>query len=107
VDLTLFPTGLSGVNLAQQAVLDPAQTIAAPADEKQVSFMEYLAAALNGAEQLQTEASLSAINLVTGNESFLHNTMIAYDRASMALQLTVEVRNRIVESYQEIMRMQM
>jgi len=33
--------------------------------------------------------------------------MIAYEKANLALQLTIEVRNKIVEAYQEIMRMQM
>jgi flagellar hook-basal body complex protein FliE len=104
MDITLFPAGLSG--LTPSAALDPAQTVVTE-NENQVSFMEYFKAALNNVEQLQENASVSAVDLITGNESLLHNTMIAYDKASMALQLTIEVRNRIVEAYQEIMRMQM
>ncbi len=35
----------------------------------------------------------------------VHDAMIALQRADMALQLTVQVRNKLVTAYQEIMRM--
>jgi flagellar hook-basal body complex protein FliE len=103
MDITLFPVGITGLGL------DPALETTRPlnGEDNQVSFMEYLTSALNDVAKLQENASWSAVDLVTGDEQFLHNTMIAYDKASMALQLTVEVRNRVIESYQEIMRMQM
>jgi flagellar hook-basal body complex protein FliE len=79
------------------------------AEDKQASestgFLEYLKGALGEVDQLQKVASVSADNLAAG-EGYLHNTFIAYEKANLALQLTVEVRNRIVEAYQEIMRMQ-
>ena len=71
------------------------------------SFWKNLQEALGQVDKMQQEASLSAQQLALGNEDFLHNTMIAYEKASLALQLTIEIRNRLVESYQEIMRMQM
>lgn len=71
------------------------------------NFWNSLQQALGQVDQMQQEASLSAQQLALGNEDFLHNTMIAYEKASLALQLTIEIRNRMVESYQEIMRMQM
>ncbi|HCF50481.1 MAG TPA: flagellar hook-basal body complex protein FliE [Syntrophomonas sp.] len=71
------------------------------------SFWNSLQEALGRVDSLQQEASLSAQQLALGSEDFLHNTMIAYEKANLALQLTIEIRNRLVESYQEIMRMQM
>lgn len=71
------------------------------------SFMSYLKDALGQVDNLQREASFSANKLILGEEEYLHNTMIAYEKANMALQLTIEVRNKIVEAYQEIMRIQM
>ncbi len=71
------------------------------------SFMSYLKEALGEVDALQKDASFSANNLVLGEEEYLHNTMIAYEKANLALQLTIEVRNKIVEAYQEIMRIQM
>ncbi|MGR6836163.1 flagellar hook-basal body complex protein FliE [Syntrophomonas erecta] len=75
--------------------------------EKAGSFSSYLSEALKEVDHLQKQASFNAEQLVLGNEDFLHNTVIAYEKASLALQLTLEIRNRMVEAYQEIMRMQM
>lgn len=75
--------------------------------DKNNSFMDYLKDALNEVDNLQKEASFSASKLVLGEEEYLHNTMLAYEKANLALQLTIEVRNKLVEAYQEIMRIQM
>ncbi len=69
--------------------------------------MSFLQTALNDVDKLQKEAAVSASQLVLGEEEYLHNTVLAYEKANLALQLTVEVRNKIVEAYQEIMRIQM
>lgn len=71
------------------------------------SFWNSLQEALGQVNMLQQEASFSAQQLAVGAQDYLHNTMIAYEKANLALQLTIEIRNRLVESYQEIMRMQM
>lgn len=71
------------------------------------NFWDYFQNALGHVNNLQQEASASAQQMVLGNQEFLHNTMIAYEKANLALQLTVEIRNRLVDAYQEIMRMQM
>lgn len=69
--------------------------------------MSYLKTALNEVDTLQKEATLSASQLILGEEENLHNTVLAYEKANLALQLTIEVRNKIVEAFQEIMRIQM
>lgn len=76
-------------------------------DDQNISFSEYLNKALNEVNDLQQQAASSAERLAMGDESYLHNTMIAYEKASLALELTIEIRNKIVEAYQEIMRIQM
>jgi len=42
-----------------------------------------------------------------GKEEDLHRAIIALEKANLALGLTVQVRNKVIEAYQEIMRMQM
>jgi flagellar hook-basal body complex protein FliE len=69
--------------------------------------MDYLKEALGTVDNLQKDAASSAERLALGDESYLHNTIIAYEKANLALQLTLEVRNRVLEAYQEIMRLQM
>ncbi|MEN6325085.1 MAG: flagellar hook-basal body complex protein FliE [Syntrophomonas sp.] len=70
-------------------------------------FFSYLKNALSEVNDLQNEASASAEKLALGDETYLHNTILAYEKANMALQLTVEVRNKIVEAYQDLMRIQL
>lgn len=73
----------------------------------QKGFANYLHDALKEVDGLQKEAQLSAQKLITGGEEYLHNTIISYEKANLALQLTIEVRNKLLDAYQEIMRMQM
>ncbi len=63
--------------------------------------------AIGDVNSLQKTAEESAEKLALGDESYLHNTVISYEKATLALQLTIEVRNKIMEAYQEIMRIQM
>lgn len=71
------------------------------------SFFSYLKDALHEVDDLQKEAAASGQRLALGDEEYLHNTVIAYEKAYLALQLTIQVRDKIVEAYQEIMRIQM
>lgn len=75
--------------------------------DNKASFADFFQEALRQVDGLQKSASESAVRLLTGEEEYLHNVMIAYEKASLALQLTVEIRDKIVEAYQELMRMQM
>lgn len=70
------------------------------------SFAETLQQALAATNALQLEAGHQAELLAAGLVDDAHTVTIAAERASLALQLTVAVRNKVVEAYQEIMRMQ-
>ncbi|MDR1159629.1 MAG: flagellar hook-basal body complex protein FliE [Syntrophomonadaceae bacterium] len=74
---------------------------------KEASFTKYLSDALNNLNALQQNASDSATQMVMGSDDYLHNVILAYEKADLAFKLTVEVRNKCVEAYQEIMRMQL
>jgi flagellar hook-basal body complex protein FliE len=78
-------------------------TPARPAAE---DFGKALAEALEGLSRLQQEADARALQLAAGEPVELHEVMLAQDRASLGLQLAVQVRNKLVEAYQEIMRLQ-
>lgn len=70
------------------------------------SFAETLQQALAATNALQIEAGHQAELLAAGLVDDAHTVTIAAERASLALQLTVAVRNKALEAYQEIMRMQ-
>ena len=54
----------------------------------------------------QTAAATAVGDLMSGQNVSLHQTMISVEEANVAFQLMVEVRNKLLESYQELMRMQ-
>ena len=54
----------------------------------------------------QVAAGEAVNGLLSGQNVNLHQTMIAIEEASVSFQLMVEVRNRLLDSYQELMRMQ-
>lgn len=70
------------------------------------SFADYLKNALNQVNQDQITSEQLTKALATGEVEDLHQVMIASQQAMLSLQLTVQIRNKVVEAYQEIMRMQ-
>lgn len=70
------------------------------------SFAERLQDALETVIDAQQQADREALRVAAGDLSNLHQAAIAMEEAKMTLQLAVQVRNKIVEAYQEISRMQ-
>ena len=75
--------------------------------EKKGDFSEVLREALEKVNSQQKKAEKMADDYASGKISSIHDVIIEAEKASMSLRLTVEVRNRIVEAYREIMRMQL
>ncbi len=94
---------VGAITLIPNTTSSPAQSIEGDTGQ---NFMDYLKEALAEVNNYQQEASQSALNLALGNNEYLHNTTIAYEKAILALQLTIEIRNKLVSAYEEIMRMQ-
>ncbi|MGI6680573.1 MAG: flagellar hook-basal body complex protein FliE [Bdellovibrionota bacterium] len=75
-------------------------------DEGQ-SFASFLKDAVKGVNSLQLEADKKIEDLVLKKENITpHEAMIALEKADVAFQLMNTVRTRIVQAYQEVMRMQ-
>lgn len=70
------------------------------------SFEEMLKVHLSNVNNLQQSADTAIEKLATGEEKDVHNTLIAMEKAGVAFQLTMQIRNKALEAYQEIMRMQ-
>ena len=70
------------------------------------SFSEILSGALGQVNDLQNQAAQANVRLAAGQIEDVSEVMIAAEKASVALQMTMQVRNKIVDAYQEIMRMQ-
>jgi flagellar hook-basal body complex protein FliE len=70
------------------------------------SFADTLKEAVATVNALQKNADVQAQNLATGRTDNVADVMIASEKADIALKLMVQVRNKIIDAYQEIMRMQ-
>jgi flagellar hook-basal body complex protein FliE len=70
------------------------------------SFAGALEKMVNEVNNKQIAAGQAVHDLQSGQNVSLHQTMIAMEEASISFQLMVEVRNKVLESYQELMRMQ-
>jgi flagellar hook-basal body complex protein FliE len=68
------------------------------------TFTESLSKLIENVEQSGAEANQAVTNMVDKSGD-VHEAMIALQKAETALQLTVQVRNKFVQAYQEIMRM--
>ncbi|UFJ42123.1 flagellar hook-basal body complex protein FliE [Brevibacillus humidisoli] len=77
---------------------------ATPAEVAQ-SFSDYLSNAMGQVNQAQLGAQELTKQYAAGQVDDIHQVMIAGQKASVMLQLTMQVRNKVIESYQEIMRM--
>jgi flagellar hook-basal body complex protein FliE len=69
-------------------------------------FASALAGGLEHLQSTQTKADDLAVKASTGNLTDIHDYMIASTEASLSTQLTVAVRNKALDAFNEIMRLQ-
>lgn len=70
------------------------------------SFADTLKEAVGNVNQLHLDADRKAQELATGKSTDIAGTMIAAEKADIALRAMVQVRNKIIDAYHEIMKMQ-
>ncbi len=85
--------------LAETPIVDKPQ-------QPEKSFGEFLQDALNNVNNLQNESKQASLNMAAGKVEDIAEVTIASEKAAIALQLTMQVRNKVVDAYQEVMRMQ-
>jgi flagellar hook-basal body complex protein FliE len=118
-----FITPDTGSAALVKAMSDPAATGAVPFSELQklgpnalqqplsasppgASFGNLLGQMVNEVGAKQAAAGDAVSGMLSGQNVSLHQAMIAMQEANVSFQLMVEVRNKLLESYQELMRMQ-
>lgn len=83
---------------------DASRRESAGSGASQGSFADALARVVDAAEAASSAANESILRMLEKNGD-VHDAMIALNRAELSLQFTVQVRNKLVQAYQEIMRM--
>ena len=97
-DITNFPhvAGLGGPEALPKA-----------GGEKKGGFADALKSSIAEVNKMQQTADAAVTALATGdNKVSMHETMIAMEQADVSFRMMMQVRNKIVEAYQEILRMQ-
>jgi flagellar hook-basal body complex protein FliE len=79
----------------------------APSSGKSTSFKDILSNVIDQVETSRTEAGKTVEKFLSGEGEDLHSTILASQRAELEFQLFMQVRNKVVSAYQEVMRMQM
>jgi flagellar hook-basal body complex protein FliE len=91
---------VSGATRAAGTAARVAGAAASPA----TSFAESLNKMVDTVEQSQGDANTAVVDMLDGSTE-VHDAMIAMQRAEMTLELTIQVRNKLVQAYQDVMRM--
>ena len=87
------------------APIDPGK-VASSADDGQGDFLATLKESMDAVEGAQGEAQDQVAQLLSGKGADLHSAMIAVEKADLSFQLMMQVRNKIVQAYQQISNMQ-
>ncbi|BBM85016.1 flagellar hook-basal body complex protein FliE [Candidatus Uabimicrobium amorphum] len=105
----MIPIQLSTNNniyMAKAAMNSASQTnTSANTTQNENGFGKALNNAVNEVNQLQQDAQTNIENIGSGQSRDIHKAMLSMHKADLGLKLSVEVRNKAVDAYQEIMRM--
>jgi flagellar hook-basal body complex protein FliE len=71
------------------------------------AFQNVLENTINNLESLQNNAGSAAQKFMTGENEELHTVALASQQAELAFELGLQVRNKVVSAYQEVMKMQL
>jgi len=102
-------SGLAGMpGLSNLSGAGGASSMALPAGQPggAAPFSDLLTDAVGQVDQLQNQANKAVTGLMSGTGVDVHTAMIATQKASMAFELTLAVRNKAVQAYQQVVGMQ-
>ena len=99
--MEITPLEMTPVRMSAQSHLGETKI-----DEPVKSFGEFVVDALKKTNELELESERLNEALATGRIEDISQVVVASQKAEIALQLTLQLRNRATAAYQEIMRMQ-
>jgi flagellar hook-basal body complex protein FliE len=103
---SLINTGktTSETRASENAPLQPSSSGASTSGAK--SFADTLKDSIGQVNQLQKDADVKMQQLATGKTDNIQDVMIAAEKADIGLRLMMQVRNKLVDAYSEVMKMQ-
>src|ERR1044072_2292702 len=94
-------TGISGLSLPGIA-----RTAGTSTESSGGAFQDVLSNAIQSVESVNKNASASVERFLSGEGEELHTTILATQKAELSFDLFLQMRNKVVNAYQDIMRMQ-
>jgi flagellar hook-basal body complex protein FliE len=73
--------------------------------EEKLAFKDLLLNSISEVQQLQTQADQAIKDLAAGEVEDVSQALIAVEKADIAFSTMMQMRNKIIEAYQEVMRM--
>ncbi|HXY13102.1 MAG TPA: flagellar hook-basal body complex protein FliE [Terriglobales bacterium] len=70
------------------------------------TFNNTLKSAMQQVDQLDRDSQMQVTQMLQGDRQDIHNVMIAVEKADIAFELMMQVRNKIVNAYQEVSKLQ-
>ena len=70
-------------------------------------FADILSQAFDDARETDSEVQIENQNLLTGENDSIHTAVIASEKSELALSLAIQIRNKVVDAYNEVMGMQL
>lgn len=95
--------GIKGISKIAQEITTKSMDKSAEAKE---SFADVLKSSIAKVNGLQNEADNATQQFLIGNDTNIHQVMIAMEKADLSFQLMMQVKNKIVTAYEEMMRTQ-
>lgn len=105
MDAPIRPVELGLRRLENEATRLRPSSFEARGTEK-TSFKDMLSEAIQEVQNLQSEADVTIKKLVAGEITDVTETMVAVEKADLAFQTMMTVRNKVLTAYEEVMRMQ-
>lgn len=101
-------TGIHQIQANARAALEQLQQTQKPAvsDTAQPAFSGMFRSMVDQTSHLETQANQTVMGLMNGSGVELHDAMIATQKADISFELALQVRNKAVAAYQQMMNMQ-
>ncbi|MEX1213287.1 MAG: flagellar hook-basal body complex protein FliE [Balneolaceae bacterium] len=99
-----FPA-LPSLESLERGRLSPTEAPQATGDQDE-SFSDMLSGAIRSVDETMKESDQATADFVAGKTENVHDVMIAMQRSQVSFQMMVEIRNKVLDAYHEISRMQ-
>jgi flagellar hook-basal body complex protein FliE len=97
---------ISGLPRQYREILNNVKANKTGDNEEKTEFKDVIGKFIRDVDKMQKVSDQAVKDFATGEVTDFHQVMVAAEEANLSFQLMMEVRNKLLESYREIMRMQ-